>query len=183
MSSNDIGHNYAAAFIDCLATPDDVMRAGNDLETFVELLVELPALSRVLEHPGMPLPRRLSILDEALAKIDPHPVSRRLLHLVVEKGRVQSVHQISASFAELRDARLNVTRAEVATAVPLDAAGRAEWEAALARLTGKKVNVEYRTDGSLIGGAVSKVGSVVYDGSVRKQLDKIRVLLLKEQGE
>jgi F-type H+-transporting ATPase subunit delta len=182
LSSNEIGHNYAAAFIECLATPADVDRAGRDLDLFSDLLVELPALSRVLEHPGMPMPKRLSILDEALAKIDAHPVSKRLLHLVVEKGRVQNVRQIAANFAEMRAARLNLTSAEVVTAVPLDAAGRADWEHALVRLTGKKVSIDYQTDSSLIGGALTKVGSVIYDGSVRTQLEKIRGLLLKEQG-
>ena len=183
MSASDIGHNYAVAFIDSLRTPEDVGRGGQDLDTFIALLDELPALARVLEHPGMPMERRQAILDEALARMDAHPVSKRLFHLVVEKGRVPNMKQIAASFAELRDARLNITSAEVITAVPVDGAGRAEWETSLARLTGKKVSVSYRTDSGLLGGAMTKVGSVVYDGSVRKQLEIMRGLLLRERGK
>ena len=182
MSANDIGHNYATAFMQSLRTADDVQKAGQDLHTFCALLDELPSLARVLHHPGMPLERRQSILEEALARLDPHPVSRKFFHLIVEKDRVQSVRQIDAAFAELRDARLNVTSAEVVTAVPLDGAVRAEWETALSRLTGKRVSVTYHTDGKLLGGALTRVGSVVYDGSLRKQLERIRGLLLKEQG-
>lgn len=182
MSANDIGHNYAMAFIESLKTPEDIRKAGSDLHIFSALLEQLPALARVLQHPGTPLARRQEILDEALLPMDVHPVSRRLFHLIVEKDRVQSVKQIDTAFAELRDARLNVTSAEVVTAVPLDDRGRSEWEHALGRLTGKKVSVSYRTDDALLGGALAKVGSVVYDGSLRNELERMRGLLLKERG-
>src|SRR5262249_43689261 len=137
----------------------------------------------VLEHPGMPLARRLEILDEVLAQIEAHPASKRLLHLVVEKGRVRHVKEIAARFAEMRDARLNVASAEVVTAVPVEKTGRARWEGILARLTGKKVTISYRTDRGLIGGAMARVGSTVYDGSVKRKLERIRSALLSEQGE
>ena len=183
MSTNDIGVNYAAAFIESLKTVEEVRKGGDDLETFSALLQELPSMARVLEHPGMPLERRKGILDEALAQIDAHPTSRRLFHLIVENGRLRDTRSIAARFAELRDARLNVAGAEVVTAVPLDSASRAEWEATLARLTGRRVRVAYRTDGSLLGGALTRVGSTVYDGSVRKQIERIRGILLKERGQ
>jgi F-type H+-transporting ATPase subunit delta len=165
--------------MDTLRTAADVQKAGDDLETFGSLLKELPALARVLDHPGMPVKRRESILDEALSRLKPHPHSRRLLHLVVEKGRLRELPSIVAAFKSLRDARLGLTSAEVVTAVPLDAKERGAWEKALSGVAGKKVRVTYRTDGSLIGGALARVGSVVYDGSVRKQIARIRGILAR----
>lgn len=183
MSAKDIGANYAGAFIESLRTPEDVQRGSQDLETFSALLVELPSLVRVLEHPGLALARREEILDVVLDKIDAHPISRSLLHLIVEKGRLGHIKSIATEFAKLRDERLKVASAEVVTATPLDRASRVRWEKLLARLTGKEVRVTYRTDGNLLGGAVTRIDSTVYDGSVRKQLARIRGVLLGEQRE
>jgi len=181
--ASDVGANYATAFIDSLKTIEELQKGSRDLETFGALLEELPSLARVLEHPGIPLERRKRILDEALEQMDVHPVSKRLLHLVVEKGRVRHIREIAAASARLRDARLNLSSAEVVTAIPLDAAGRTEWEATLARLIGRKVRVTYRTDRGLVGGALTRVGSTVYDGTIKRQLERIRGVLLGEGGE
>jgi len=183
VASSEIGTNYATALLDSLATTEDVDKASQDLEVFEALLAKLPALGRVLDHPGMPIARRGAVLDETLDELGAHPVIRRFLHIVVEKGRVRELPAILAAFRQLRDTRRSVTTAEVVTAVPLDGKARERWERTLGRLTGKKVSVTYRTDDALLGGALARVGSVVYDGSVRKQLARIRGILLGEQVE
>lgn len=181
MAATDIGHNYASALIDALRSPEEIERAGADLAAFRAIADQLPGLVKVLEHPGLPIERRRRILDEVLSRIDPMPASRRFLHLVVEKGRVRFLPAIVTSFEELRDAKTGAASADVVTATPLDGRSRARWEKALARLTGRKVNVTFHTDASLIGGALTRVGSVVYDGSVRKQLSRIRGVLLESR--
>ena len=183
MAPGEIGLNYATALIDSVKSADDLRRVGSDLEVFRALLDELPALSSVLDHPGWPPERRQKILDEVLARLDPHPVTRKFLSVVVEKGRVREFAEIEEGFRRLRDSRENVAEAEVVTAVPLDESARSEWEETLGHLTGKKVRVSYRTDGTLLGGALTRVGSVVYDGSIRKQLERIRGVLLEESME
>lgn len=180
VSSSDIGPNYATALIDSLKSGEDIEAVGRDLEIFAGLLKELPALARLLSHPGLDLDRRGAILDEALSKMDPHPTTRRFLHLILEKGRVPAFGSIHSIFSRLRDARLNVATAEVVTAIPVNGAARTRWGEALSRLTGKKVRVSYRTDSALLGGALTRVGSVVYDGSLKKQLSRIRGILLGE---
>ena len=71
----------------------------------------------------------------------------------------------------LLDERLGFVRAEVASARDLDDAQRAALEAELSRLAGKKAKLTFTIDPALIGGVVARVGSIVYDGSVRGQLD------------
>ncbi|MFQ5701028.1 MAG: ATP synthase F1 subunit delta [Acidobacteriota bacterium] len=175
---SDLGLNYATALIDCLKTPQDVLSAGRDLETFGALVRELPALGRVLDHPGFSLGRRREILDEVLEKIDARSIVRRFLHVVVDKQRVGALPEMVSEFKRLADRRRKVSRAEVVTAIELDEPARARWERSLARLTGQQVRVTYRTDGSLVGGGLTRVGSRVYDGSIRKQLERIRGILL-----
>ncbi len=178
MAIDDIGLNYATALIESLKSDQDVERATGDLEAFASILEQLPDLGLLLDHPGLEIERRRAILEDALSKLRVHPVMARFLDLVLQNSRMREIPAIRASFARLRDARLNVTSAEVITALPIDETARKIWDDKLARLTGKKVKVNYRTDEAIIGGAVTRVGSVVYDGSLRKQLERIRGALL-----
>lgn len=178
MSTNEIGFNYASAFIDALSTDEEIRAGEADLVAFEALVDELPALARVLDHPGQPLARRKELLDDALTRLGAHEKTRRLMHLVVQNGRVREFRAIRVAFNQLRDTRLNVESAEVVTVNPLSVNERVEWEQLLARLAGKRVRVTYKTDATLVGGALTKIGSVVYDGSLRKQLQRIRGVLL-----
>lgn len=178
MSTNDIGFNYASAFIEALATEDEIRAGAADLAGIANIAEQVPALARVLDHPGQPLERRKALLDDLLTQLDAHKKTRRLMHLIVQNGRMRELGAIRAAFNTLRDERLNVGSAEVVTVRPLSAGERAEWEKSLERLAGMDVRVTYKTDASLVGGAVTKIGSVVYDGSLRKQLQRIRGVLL-----
>ena len=178
MSINDIGFNYASAFIEALAGDDEVGAAAADLAGFEAVVDQLPALARVLDHPGQPLERRKALLDDLLNRLGAHQKTRRLMHLVVQNGRMREFRSIRAAFNQLRDARLNVESAEVVTVKPLNAEERAQWEKSLSRLAGRNVRVVYKTDKTLIGGALTRIGSTVYDGSLRKQLQRIRGVLL-----
>jgi F-type H+-transporting ATPase subunit delta len=180
VADNDIASSYATALIEALKTPDDVLQVGSDLELVASLYRDVPALPRMLDNPGQPFVRRRDVLEGMFTRMDLHPVTRRFLHLVLEKGRVREVPNIVAQFQRLRDAKLQVSSAEVVTAVPLDEAQKSDWEHTLSRITGRKVRVTYKTDGALLGGALTRVGSVVYDGSLRTQLSRIRESLVKE---
>ena len=72
MAVNEIGINYATALIETLDSDAAIDQVAQDLENFQALIEELPALARVLDHPGMPLDRRTRILGEALDKMSPH---------------------------------------------------------------------------------------------------------------
>ena len=183
MSGNDIAVNYASAFIDALKSPEELQTGGRDLASFDSLLDQVPGLARVLDHPGLALDKRAALLDDALTRLGADPKSRRLFHLIVEKGRLRNIKAILAAFSKLRDERLNVESAEVVTAIPLGAAEKTEWEATLVRLTGRKMRVNYKTDAGLLGGALTRIGSVVYDGSLRKQLTRIRGVLIGKDAQ
>jgi F-type H+-transporting ATPase subunit delta len=88
--------------------------------------------------------------------------------------------QVASWFVRLKDRKTGATAAEVTTVAPVPERERPSWSAALGRMAGTPVRVEFRTDPTLIGGAVARVGSVLYDGSVRGSLEKIRQSLLGE---
>jgi F-type H+-transporting ATPase subunit delta len=108
------------------------------------------------------------------------PAVRNLIFVIVDHRRIEMLREIEAAFrSELND-RLGIAEADVISARELTAAQRNELKAALERRTGKKIEANFREDQALLGGAVVRVGSTVYDGSVRERLDRLRERLEME---
>ena len=99
---------------------------------------------------------------------------------IVDQRRAGMLVEIEQAFSRLLDARQGITQAAVTSATELTAKERAELNAALAKLTGEKVPAQYTTDAALIGGAVVRIGSTIYDGSVRTQLERMRARMISE---
>jgi F-type H+-transporting ATPase subunit delta len=102
---------------------------------------------------------------------------RNFLYVLVDRRRAGLLDEITDAFEAAVDERSGVVRAEVSSAVPLSDAQRAELAKALSDVTGKRVRCEFAVDDSLIGGVIARIGSTVYDGSVRTQLGEIQQLL------
>jgi len=77
-------------------------------------------------------------------------------------------------FAQELNRRLGFIEAQIVSARDLGQAERTALEAQVERLTGHKVRALYSQDGAILGGAIIKVGSTIYDGSVKGQLERIR---------
>jgi len=105
---------------------------------------------------------------------------RNYLFVIVDQRRAGMLPEIEQAFSALLDARQGITQASVISAAELTAKERAELGAALAKLTGKKVQAQFKADPALIGGAVVRIGSTIYDGSVRAQLDRLRARMISE---
>jgi F-type H+-transporting ATPase subunit delta len=97
--------------------------------------------------------------------------------VVIDHRRIHELPAILEAFDNLLDERLGFVRADVTSATPLDDPQRMELEAELSRLAGKKAKLTFTIDPALIGGVVARVGSVLYDGSVRGHLERLRVKL------
>jgi len=182
VAESDIASSYATALIEALKSPEEIQQVGRDLDAVAALCREVPALLRILDNPAQPAARRAEMFGGALDRLGVHPATRRLLELALQKGRVRELPAIIEAFQRLREARLNLSSGEVVTAVPIEPGQKKEWEQALARVTGHQVSVTYRTDAALLGGALARVGSTVYDGSLRTQLSRIRERHVREQG-
>jgi F-type H+-transporting ATPase subunit delta len=101
-------------------------------------------------------------------------ITRNFLFVLVDHRRIASLATIIHSFELIVDERLGFARAEVASAGEMNDEQRAALNAQLERLTGKRVRTRYAVDGALIGGAVARIGSTVYDGSVRGELESLK---------
>jgi F-type H+-transporting ATPase subunit delta len=176
MTSRAAATRYARALFDvALKERSDVEQVGRDLTGFAQLVAGHPLLTRVLSNPAVPAPRKRAVVDELLARDGASsPVVAKLLKLLADRDRLMLLPEVSAAYQDRLMEHAKVLRAEVVTAVGLPADRVAALQQGLAAATGRQVQLEHRVDPSIIGGAITRVGSTVYDGSVTRQLEKMK---------
>jgi F-type H+-transporting ATPase subunit delta len=170
---------YARALLDVgVQEHADLERIGQELASFVALFQSHHELERVLLNPGVPVQRKRGAVAELAAAGGVLPVVSKLLVLLAERDRLVLLPDLADAYRERLLDYQKVVRAEVTTAAPLSGERAAAIERSLAAMTGRTVRVATRVDPSIIGGVVAKIGSTVYDGSVTRQLEKLREQLV-----
>jgi len=166
---------YARALLDvAIKEKADLERIEQELADFAALLDAQPALKKVLLNPAVPVPRKRAASVELTARAKLTPIVAKLLVLLAERDRLILIPDLLASYRDrLADYR-KIVRAEVTTATPLAPERIQQIQKSLAGVTGRSVTLSARVDPSIVGGIVARVGSVVYDGSVTGQLQKLR---------
>jgi F-type H+-transporting ATPase subunit delta len=183
MTSRAAGTRYARALFDVARKEADIDQVGRDLAAFAQLVSGHDMLARVLSNPSIPAARKRALIEQLLARAGTiSPVVGKLLLLLAERDRLALLPDVAATYQDRLMAHAQVVRAEVITAIGLPPDRVSELQQGLARATGRQVQIETRVDPSIIGGAITRVGSTVYDGSVTRQLEKIKEALTGEAG-
>jgi F-type H+-transporting ATPase subunit delta len=173
---------YARAFADVAMTPKnqlDPARALAELHSIDALLHESDQLRRVLENPSIPGDRKRAVLDAITARLGTTRQVRNFLAVLTDHRRLSLFGEILQHLEQELNDRQGFAEAQVSTARILSDQEKQMLESEITRLTGKKVRAKYEQDASLMGGAVVQVGSTIYDGSVKGQLEKIRERLVE----
>jgi F-type H+-transporting ATPase subunit delta len=166
---------YARAFVDVVMDGRlDALKVSQELRTIAATAQSSLELRRVWESPAIPAEQKRALLDaivnrEGLAR----PV-RNFIAVLIDHRRIGWLDQVVKDFEQQLDSRLGFAETEITSARELTEAERRDLEAQIGKLTGKKVRACYTCDESLLGGAIVKLGSTIYDGSVRGQLERIR---------
>lgn len=174
-----IGRRYARALFAAARDAGALEAVGRDLAAVAGLLAEAPDLGAALSNPTHRVEGRLGVVDAVAERLGAHALTRNFLRLLVEKDRFDRFAGIFDAFQILDDEAAGRVRATLTSAVPLadDVAG--EVRTKLERATGKQVLLDRRVDPTLVGGVVTRIGSQVYDGSVRTQIRRVREQLQK----
>lgn len=181
MKLRGLDRRYANALFDVLSRGGDLVKARADLDAVVALVAGHPELCRVLESPAVPAQKKRAVMAAVLdAAPGTLPEIRRTLLLLADNDRLGILADVAQRFGERVNQASRILPAEVTTAVPLDGANRDALAAALGRATGSSVTITERVDPTILGGVVARVGSLVFDGSVTHQLEKMRQKLLAE---
>jgi len=170
-----VASTYARAFADVVFDAHlDAGRAIAGLRQIASLFNESVELRRVWENPAVPADQKRKLLDVIVQRDGIERPVRNLVAVLIDNRRLQFLTRIIEQLEKELDARLGFTEAQISSARELGDSEKRTLEAQIAKTTGKKVRASYGLDPSLLGGAVVRIGSTIYDGSVKGQLEKIK---------
>ena len=180
MTNKTAATRYARALFDvAVKEKADLEQIERELGEFAELFTTYPQLAKVLLNPAVPVQRKRGAVVDLLGRAKFTPIVTKLLTLLADRDRLVLVPDVRTAFSERVMDYRNVVRAEVTTAAPIDAKRTEAIRSGLAKLTGRTVNLDARVDPGIIGGVVARIGSTVYDGSVTRQLEKMKERLVE----
>jgi F-type H+-transporting ATPase subunit delta len=178
MSVETVARRYATALADVVLKHGETEIVRSELKTWEDLMNQNPNLQDAFSNPAITHADKEKVLESLLAKTKPSKTTANFLRVLLKNSRLTELAHINEKFASVLDERSGVVTAEVTSARPLSEAEKTEFQANLAKLTGKKVNLNFNINENIIGGVVTRVGSTVYDGSVKTQLENLKQQLI-----
>jgi F-type H+-transporting ATPase subunit delta len=166
---------YARALFDvALKERLDLDRIEAELRTFRELVAGHAQLQRVFANPAVPPARKRAAVEQLVAIERVSAPVARLLSLLADRDRLALLDDLMQAFTDRLMDHQQVVRAEVTTAIELPPDRVTALQQGIARATGRQVRLATKVDPAIVGGAVTRIGSTVYDGSVTTQLAKLK---------
>ncbi len=176
MLSQTVARRYAKGLLEAVAdtAPGSEQAVGQELSTLVETIDGHQGLKLLVVNPAIPTQQKSAILGKISETLNFSESVRRFIDLLAEKQRLDHLSLINSVYAALIDEHLGVVTAEITTATPLNPGQVAQLESSLREATGGEVRITRHTDPKLVGGVITRIGDVVYDGSVKGHLERIR---------
>jgi F-type H+-transporting ATPase subunit delta len=181
MSLRTSANRYAKALFDVAVTENaELPKIARDLSEVAEMLKGSPDLMLNLSRGSVTDSQRQALMEAIAQSMSLSGTVTKMLVLLAKSRKMNLVPELSAAFQERLLSHQNVVRAEVTSAAPLSPEKTSALADSLSKVTGKKVELSVSVDPELLGGVVARIGSTIYDGSVRTQLQKMRQELVKQ---
>jgi F-type H+-transporting ATPase subunit delta len=174
MSTRASAGRYARALLDVVIKEGNPEQVDQELATLAGMFAGDSELHKALANPAVPVPAKRKVVESLVSRMTPTPALGKLLLMLADRDRLALVPELAEVYRERLMEHRQVINGEITTAVPLAADRLAQFEKRIAAATGRKVTMTANVDPALIGGAVARVGSIVYDGSIATQLSKMR---------
>jgi F-type H+-transporting ATPase subunit delta len=174
-----IARRYAKALFNLL-NPSDIPSAADGLSVLAGAFAVSDELRALLQNPIITRDKKATVVRALASKVAAPPVLERFLTHIVQKNRIAVIVEISEAFAKLTDQASNRRVVKLSSARPLSEESRAAVRGQLERTTGSVIDLTTDVDPYLLGGFKIRIGSTVYDGTIRGQLERMRTALSKE---
>ena len=175
MTNRAAAIRYARALFDVALKESDVQRVDVELAEFSALVEQHPPLKRILANPAVPASRKHGVIGALLEHVGGvTPALAKLLLMLADRDRLVLLPEMAVAYRDRLQQHQGVVRAEVTTAVALPLDRLSALERGLVKASGRAVALTTRIDATVLGGAVTRIGSMVYDGSVARQLERLR---------
>ena len=175
-----LAQRYATALADVAIERNKANAIKNDLASFTETYRGSADLQNFLSSPSIGADVKKSFLGNLAGRMQLQEEVRNFLFLLVDHGRTELLRDFMPILESELNARLGIAEAQVTSARELGENEKRELTVKLERITGKKIETRYMLDPGVLGGAVVQIGSTIYDGSVREQLERLRTQLETE---
>ncbi len=176
MTSTVIARRYAKALFMVGKAEGKLEAFGETMKQVMAFIEENPEVEAALISPVFPADIKQNVVNEMIRAFAMDEIMAGFMRLLVQRRRIQHLRQIISCFQELLDEETGVVRAVVRTAVPLPEDLRDKIAEIMAKVSGKKVTLQLEEDPEIIGGVVARIGDMVWDGSIRSQLQALKNL-------
>lgn len=172
-----VASRYAGALVDVVTAPGSTLQGAQAIEQLnlvEDAIRQSPQLKSIFQNPAVSSARKRAVIGRLAQSLGLARQIRNFLFVAADRGRIGQLSEIREAFEALLDQKLGFIRADVTSAQPMGDTQKQKLEAQLSRLSAKRIRPYYTVDPALVGGVIARVGSTVYDGSVRGQLDSLR---------
>ena len=173
MSSQTVARRYASALADVVVANKEVAEVRDELVAWEKMILGNPLLLEAFTNPTVGSEQKVRILSELLARTKVRQTTANFLRVLLKNQRLGELPQVNEKLAQILDERAGAISAQITSARPLSDSVKTALEETLRQITRKKVRLNFQTDETLLGGIVTRIGSTIYDGSVRNQLTRL----------
>ena len=182
MSVETIARRYSSALADVVVARGDHKQVQGELSQWEKMMTSNAELLEVFRNPTVPYEQKRAVLNALIKRTRVSQTTDNFLRVLLQNHRLTDLQTINERFAEELDKRAGMISAQVTTARPVSANEQEALRGRLMELTGSNVRLEFDVDAELIGGVVTRIGSTIYDGSVRSQLQQMKERMTGEQA-
>lgn len=178
MSIETVARRYGTALADVVLKTGETETVKSELKSWEEMTAANADLQTAFGNPAIAHANKEKVLESLISRANPSRTTANFLRVLLRNGRLTDLAEINDKFATILEERSGRVSAEVTSARDLSEGQKQELRANLERLTGKRVELRFGVDPAIIGGVVTRVGSTIYDGSVKTQLENLKQELI-----
>jgi F-type H+-transporting ATPase subunit delta len=180
LSVQAVARRYASALADVVVAHGEAREVQAELSTWEQMMQDNAQLLEVFRNPTIPYEQKQGVVRTLIERTRVRPTTANFLQVLLQNHRLTDLRDINHFFAQELDRRSGTVSAEITTARPVPAEEQEALRARLAELTRSNMRIQFAIDEEIIGGVVTRIGSTVYDGSVRNQLQQIKERMMGE---
>jgi len=173
-----IAKRYAKALMALAEEKKIIEKTKDDLTAFIGAIDMLPAMQKLFASPVFTPENKKLVIKELASRLKLQKTTERFLEYLADSGRIRYVKDVYEAFLAILAEHQNRATVQLSTAVSINDTDLANIKKKLELLTGKVVEIKVQVDETLIGGAKAQIGSVIYDGTIKNQVDKMRHRLM-----
>ncbi len=165
---------YARSLAEVVFEENIEPKVTEDLATYAEIFHAVPAVLEAFDSPAVPREAKEKVMDQLMAQYPVNPITSNFFRILLQHNRFRFFDQIRDDYLKYVNENKGIVSARVTAAAPLSHEMLGKLAERLTEMTGKQIDVELKTDASLLGGIVVQMGSTIFDGSIRTQLAEMK---------